>query len=342
MFLLVNSLIVGMAVGGLAEVLLCGRKIPRAEWLLMFERWVAPSSNSEEIRMKNTEVAVREAIERSFGTVGNGLKFILQGSSTNNTNVRNRSDLDLIVVAEFENWLLPNSFGNFPVGTVPSGRSMKDTYPLFRQRVYRALQNSEKLLMSVNINNKVIKLSPNSSARVECDVLPAFRVSRQRDTLNYLAPATDQGVIFITGSGKQIHSFPEQHLTNGKRKNNGTGYRYKQIVRILKKLRDRFDKNSTLLTAQPLPSSYQIECLVYNVPDRLLSGGDLYDAVLASASWIHNALCNGHRCDQLYQVNGIHSVFSHWGGGILGELGKSDDVDYCDNFITQVINEVGA
>jgi len=337
---MVHPVLMGAAVGGLAAALLSDRKVPRSEWLSMFERWVNPASAAEETRIVNTEAAIKRAIEARYGSKSNGIKFVRQGSSVNNTNTKNKSDLDLVIIAEFEEWFDPDTNGNFPAMFTPGGKQIADVYPQFRREILDALSGFN-LLTYVEEGRKAIKLTPLTDARVECDIVPAFRLKKYRPIANALnVPQTDDGIIFLSDSGHSIRSFPEQHLVNGKSKNTLTNHRYKQIVRIFKKMRNRFDNAATLLTSTELPSSYLIECLIYNVPSKRLTEGDLYDAVLSSAVWIKESLASGPRCNQLEQVNGIYSVFPHWGASLLTSLSKSDEVDMCERFVSRIMSDI--
>jgi hypothetical protein len=338
----VKPYIATSAVGGLAGLLLSERKIPHSEWTTMFSRWTGPASATEELRIRNTEAVVKKAISQGFGASSVDLKFIPQGSSTNNTNVKNKSDLDIIVLNEAEEWHRPDRTGNYPTLSSASGEKLTNVYKPFRQRVGAALSSSFELLMSIDDGNKAIKLSPFSDARVDCDVLPAFRVVVPRESRGLLTiPQNDEGIIFCNSDGESVISFPEQHLENGRQKNINTGYRYKQIVRVMKKLRDRFQANSGLLTVSRQPSSYEIECLVYNIPSANLTEGTLYDCVLSSASWLKNALSKGYACNNLLQVHRVYSMFPHWGRSLL-DIEKPSDVECCEAFVTRILEEVGS
>ena len=336
-----NPYIAAAAVGGLAGLLMSERKIPPSEWTTMFSRWTGPASTTEDLKIRNTETVVKKSISQGFGTSSVDLKFIPQGSSTNNTNVKNKSDFDIIVLNEAEEWHRPDRTGNYPTLSSASGEKLANVYQPFRQRVGAALSSSSELLMSIEDGNKAIKLSPFSDARVDCDVLPAFRVVVPRGSRGLLTiPQYDNGIIFCNSDGESIISFPEQHLENGRHKNVDTGYRYKQIVRIMKKLRDRFQAKSGLLTLSRLPSSYEIECLVYNIPSANLTELKLYDSVLSCASWLKNTLGKGYTCNNLVQVHRVYSMFPHWGRSLL-DNGKPSDVECCEIFVTRILEEVG-
>jgi len=341
-YAMVNPVLAGMALGGLAGALLMERKIPRSEWEVMFDRWTGPASPTEEARVAATEYAVRRAVETTFGGQV-AIKIIPQGSSVNNTNVKTKSDLDLVVLAEQDEFYLPNPTGGLPAGIVPNGHTVPNLYPQFRREVINALLRSDGLLMSVKDGGKALKLSPNTEARVDCDVLPAFRsIKTHPHQHSPFIPRTDKGIIFLDGSMNEVISYPEQHLENGRRRNDSTGHKYKKMVRILKKIKDRQLSGRKSLFVPTLPSSYQIECLVYNVPDHHLLVGGWYDSVMSCATWIHDALNDSILCNGLIQVNGMDPMFNHWdGAGLMSELLKPIDVERCDEFITQVLKDVG-
>lgn len=329
-----SPLVAGAGLGFLASTLLTSDSRPksRAEWETMFKGWTSPSSTTEQQKTDATERAVRHALAVSNDYQLSGIRIIAQGSSVNNTNTKNKSDIDLVVIAENQEWFAPATNSEFPPGFTGGAGTVHDDYPAFRNAVLSRLQNATSgLLMKATNGKKAIKLTPNSESRVECDVLPAFRWKQfrsavdERNTLN--------GIIFIDGAGDLVRSFPEQHLANGRNKNTNSNNRYKNVVRVLKKIRNRIEDESFI--SDDLPSSYQIECLVYNVPDAQLTYGTIYDATHEACKFLHQSLANGPRCNKLVQVHGVYFMFPHWGQTLLGNIPPSD-VEQCTNFVNRV------
>jgi hypothetical protein len=315
-----------------------GRRKSKSEWEAHFASWIAPASNSEEQRVRATENAVRQAIASSNTLSDYSIQIVPQGSSINNTNTRNNSDLDLVLIAEAEVWVRTAPGEPFPSDFNSTGASLADEYSLFRRQVLKTLHaSSGKLLADMSDANKAIKLRPLTKARVECDVVPTFRLRqikpRARSTL--LGGSEDRGVVFVSSDGSEVSSFPEQHLANGRHKNVRTANRYKHVVRILKKMRSLIDEG--LLYAHP--SSYEIECLVYNVPDWELKNGSHYDATVAAIQFLLDALSTGTKCNNLVQVHRVYSLFPHWGRGLL-DIFMPEEVERCREFISAVAREI--
>ncbi len=334
-----------LAVGTLAYALFSDhRSKSRSEWERDFERWVSPASSTEREKVDATERAVRSVLAASNSLTQMGVRVISQGSAVNNTNTRNRSDVDLIAIAEADPWHEKAPGEDFPTGFVPSGKSIKTELREYRDTIQQTLSAASYCLrMDVSDGKKAIRLSPVSDVRVDCDVLPAFRYRRYlpASKRGLIGPDAIDGIAFITSDDDLIVSFPEQHLANGRSKNVRTNNRYKHVVRVLKKLRDRFESQATILTQTDLPSSYEIECLVYNVPDQLLKDGTIFDATLQAAKWLSEHLSNGFWCDRLVQVHGIYSMFGHWGGSLLsGFFAKPAEVEVCEQFINRVVSEI--
>ena len=63
-------------------------------------------------------------------------------------------------------------------------------------------------------------------------------------------------------SGSRIINWPEQTYNNGVERNTATGRKYKRVIRILKRLRDRMQDDGIAI-AKKTPS-FLIECLVWN------------------------------------------------------------------------------
>lgn len=308
----------------------------RSEWLRSFGTWGGPSYPTEDAKVERTVRMVRGALAADPWLEPYRLKVFGQGSSENNTNVRLISDVDLVVVAENSVWWQAAPGESFPNSHVGEASDWATQYRDLRTAVYRAL--SDRFRESgISDGNKAIKLASTASTRVECDVLPCFRLYRYlpRAQQKGLTPRSEGGVLFGTSNGSHVVSFPEQHLENGRAKNKATGYRYKQVVRILKSVRQNFASNMTILTHEDLPSSFQLECLVYNVPNNRLCEGDLYDAVRAALHWATWALEEPSQANRLITVSERGQPFSTWLTGLLlghGEDGP-DDVAACRRFL---------
>jgi|GEM_PF-5285314 len=315
----------------------------RSSWLDSFGRWVGPSFATENDKIERTERMVRGALQSHPTLVTYPMKVFGQGSSTNNTNVRLTSDLDLVAVATESVWWAPADGEDFPASVSAGPANLEDIYASYRGEILQALTN--KFWQSgIDDANKTIKLAATDTSRVECDVLPCFRLHKYlpRAQWSNNTPAYWEGIIFVTGDGEVVHSFPELHLAHGRRKNVSTDYRYKQIARILKKLSTTLREQQTLLTREDLPSSFEIEAMLFNVPSWALTDGDLYDGVVTSLSWLSEALSDPATANQLSQVNNIEKLFPHWSTGFWGHGEEGpDEVAISRKFVNRVNELLG-
>jgi hypothetical protein len=324
------------------------RPLSRSEWLGRFEAWAGPASDTEDERVARTRRMVAEGISTALKSANYHyrLSFVAQGSSANNTNVKRNSDLDLVVVRE-DPWLSAWPGETLTAGMTNPFLSLNAEHAGFRRIVTSALEIAFGV-DGIRQGDYCIEVPP-SSARVYCDVLPAFRLHKMLPRSQWTSgrPTYIPGICFLTRGGEYIESFPEQHLDNGKSKNVATGYRYKKVVRVLKTFRRDFKDNQTILTQEPLPSSFEIESLVYNVPEAVLTAGDLYDAVAGTVAWLRDCLSSAADCNRLVQPNGFISLFAPWttlGRGLLAAIAWDvpDGVTTAREFLDRIARRMNA
>jgi len=163
------------------------------------------------------------------------IKLFVQGSYANNTNVRTESDVDVAVIQE-ETFLpeyrkdsvYPQSGADY--GFTPAPAAAKT----FKDEVQEALKC--KFGTDVERKNKSIKVHGNTY-RKDADTVPCrryrdYRQDYRRDASNFVG-----GVVIYPDNGGMIINYPEQHIANGRKKNNDTNHHYKKMVRIMKKMR---------------------------------------------------------------------------------------------------------
>ncbi len=283
----------------------------RSEWLSAFGQWDDPSSTSEDSRIKRTERMVADAVANCFPEFPSGSQTLRQGSSENNTNVKLVSDVDLVVL--LGDYVVHKFFPGDPQIYVPNtisvGASTTRDLSTIRSRVSSALvQKFGK--ENVDEGDKAFRVAATEGSRVECDVIPAARCVEywSRATWSGNVPEYKDGIIFLTKEGREIISFPQQHLANGRAKNVATGRRYKAVTRILKKFRQEMKARQTILGSD-LPSSNQIEALVYSVDDDVLRAGDLFTAVEGALRHIQYSLKSPELAKRLVQVNGFRYLY---------------------------------
>ena len=213
---------------------------------------------------------------------GRKIKIFIQGSYANNTNVKTKSDVDIAVIQEDiftteyrKNTAFPQSDSLYGfVKAKPSDKTFKD-------EVLECLRN--KFGNDVERKNKSIKVHGNTY-RKDADTVPCrryrdYRQNYGNDPLNYIG-----GVVIKADDGEIIINYPEQHIENGKNKNNNTNHYYKKFVRIMKKMRYLMEESSNYedVTAAKNVNSFMLESLLWNVDNEwYLNNCSKYNKTLA-------------------------------------------------------------
>src|SRR5690606_37119667 len=145
------------------------------------------------------------------------------------------------------------------------------TLQAFKDEVEMALK--EEFGRDVERKNKSIKIYGNTY-RVDVDAVACMR---HRDYTNDYAYDTNNylGVIFIqSAEGQTIINYPEQHIRNGRDKNNRTKLYYKKMVRIIKKM--RYIMQDEYIESANNVSSFGLESLLWNLPDEVFTKYAIY------------------------------------------------------------------
>lgn len=199
---------------------------------------------------------------------GRKVRLFLQGSYANNTNVRTQSDVDIAVVQEdvftteyrTDSNTFPQSDKDYNFCTASSSEIS------FKDEVQKCLE--KKFGKDVERGDKSIKIHGNSY-RKDADVVPCrryrdYRKDYRKDVDNYVP-----GVIIISDRGEIVINYPEQHISNGRKKNNETNRYYKKMVRIIKMLRYLMCRCG-YKEADDV-SSFGLESLLWNLPNALFT-----------------------------------------------------------------------
>lgn len=218
-------------------------------------RWARSPSPTEEEKCQNSVKLISEAIEKKFGS---SVSIFLQGSYKNRTNVKQDSDVDIVVL--HKDYYFPDTSGlredekrEYMTTFTASSYTFKD----YKSEVHN-LMDVTFGVSSVVRKSKCIRINGNSY-RVNADVVPCF-VHRRIRSGGYVEV---EGVEFEQDSGPRISSFPKQHFDNGVSKNSHSKEMYKPIVRILKNVRNELIADGSI--SKDLVSSFFLECLVWNV-----------------------------------------------------------------------------
>lgn len=141
---------------------------------------------------------------------------------------------------------------------------------------------------------------------MDADVIPAFayRYYNGNGEDDYIKPV---GIGFLTDKGVRINNWPKQAYENGVTKQSNTGERYKKMVRVVKKLRNKMQEDD-ILTVQDVPS-FLIESLVWNVPDDGFNHENYYDDVKYVVANCFNKTTKDEDCKEMCEANDIKYLF---------------------------------
>ena len=217
--------------------------------------WAKAPSETEEQKCQNVVKQISDSILDKYGS---DVSIFLQGSYKNRTNVRQDSDVDIVVL--HENYFFSDvSFLDESEKSEywKNFNGSQYTFQNFKSEVHDIANNTFGV-SRVNRKNKCIRIDGNSYT-VHADIVPCF--VHKRIGKNNVTEA--EGIEFEADSGIRTISFPKQHYDNGAEKNKNTNEMYKPVVRILKNVRNALLDNR--LIGEDLMPSFFLECLVWNV-----------------------------------------------------------------------------
>ena len=200
---------------------------------------------------KQAHVPIREALKDYDWPSDVKFQVFLQGSYKNDTNLGGDSDVDVVVCLTHR--LRPC------VAALTGKRLQKDaSYKAALQR-WESFRNHALKAMRAGFGDdahsgrKTLKV-PKGKIPADADVVITLRHK--------------QGVGFYLSDEKRwVVSYPQQHHQRGAKKEKATGGQFKRTVRMFKAARNHL-ASKRVLTKDDAPS-YFIECLLYNVPDKL-------------------------------------------------------------------------
>lgn len=260
-----------------------------------------PPSDTEEQKLTNSEYQVKEAIKKSEKLKNKSIKVFGQGSYANDTNVKNNSDIDINVRLDDTVFVdVPNGISKNDFGYSDSTYKFSE----YRKDIYDALVDyfGKDYIFD---KNKCITVLANST-RVETDVVPTFRLDRYD---NEKKASKSEGVRFIAKDFSTITNYPLQHIENGKLKNTDTQKRFKRLTRIFRRLRYKMIDDNVDVSENI--TSFLLECLVWNVPNRIFNDYDTWtDRLKQSIIYIYNATKEGQEiCEEWGEVSELLYLF---------------------------------
>jgi hypothetical protein len=234
----------------------------------LLARWVKPSSTDEVSRQERAVRMVRDAIDDSDELNSESRELYAKGSYANNTNVRIDSDVDIAIDCHRLFYWDYASYVTQPNPALPhTPYTGKWTPAAWRAAVVAALEAKFGKSDVDTTGSVAIKIKEIAGSRPSIDVVPGFhyKLYTEPDKSSW----HDGSCVFPT-SGKKIVNWPDQQLYNGRKKNDATGKRYKDFVRVLKNAENYLSDQKTI----PDLASFLMECLVWNVDNDTLKLGD--------------------------------------------------------------------
>ena len=268
-----------------------------------FVSWSKGPGQTEADKCSNAETTVRKAIKASEQLAALDVSVFAQGSYSARTNVRQNSDVDICV--RYDSAFFPD----YPKGTTrETFGHVEGSLPFadFKSMLQKALQDYVGKT-GVTRGNKAFDVHANTY-RIDADVVPTFEHRRYTGRKN--ADGSDHywsGVAFDPDSGSRVINWPEQTYNNGVERNTATERKYKRVIRILKRLRDRM-QNDGIAISKKTPS-FLIECLAWNA-DIDAFNKDTYTAIvrhLLADLW--NRTREDDDCSEWGEVNELKYLF---------------------------------
>lgn len=249
--------------------------------------WTSPLSKTEEQRVENTIKMIKDAVTSYDKLSDCTMEIFAQGSYANNTNVRQNSDVDICVM------LTSTFFCSYVDGKTDADYGYSEgsiSYIDYKSYVVEALKKKFGS-DSVTVKNKSICIDANSY-HVNADAVPAFQY-RDYKIIGSTDPDTYvEGIKFFSKSGAVVINHPKDHIKNGIQKNNDTNYEYKKLVRIMKHIRN--DMVDAGKADGDKITSFLIECLVWNVPNKKITESSSWAAAVQTAiAYLWNAINDG-------------------------------------------------
>ena len=276
------------------------------DWEAWFRSAAEPPSNNEDAKRDRTYNQIKDALRSYEPLQGRPYRIFVKGSYANNTNVRLDYDVDIAVEYEgFFYWdgvfdLADSSRDDLGITANTDTYGRED----FKRDIHGALNQAFE---SDSVEEGQIALRVRAGkTTLPADVVPSWEYRRYDGISANGTPEFNRGTCVYPKTGARKVNYPDQQKANGTSKNNRTGYRYKRLVRIVKKLHSRLrDADSITIT---LPS-YLIECLVFNVPDEGFGHANFVDDVRYVLARIFNATLSTGDWNDWEEVNGLKYLF---------------------------------
>jgi hypothetical protein len=268
-------------------------------WEDAFKIWSQGPSQTEQEKCDRAVTAIKKAIAADPKLSRKNVVTFPQGSYRNRTNISLDSDVDVCVCCK------DTFFEDYPEGTTREtfgNVAASYSYPEFKNDVETALVNHFGRA-KVTRGQKAFDIKDHTY-RVDADAVPTFEHRRYAVDKSWI-----EGVELRPDDGRplKIINWPQQAYDNGVRKHTATSRRYKKIVRILKNLRNRMQKDG-VKEANDI-ASFFIECLVWNVPNDHFGHTTLTNDVRSCLIFLYNNTLKDADCTEWGEVSELKYLF---------------------------------
>ena len=226
---------------------------------------------------KQAHLPVRQALDAHKGLSQFKYEVFLQGSYKNDTNLGGDSDVDVVIRLNAK--LRPS------VAVLTGERLQEDSSHKFVHRHWKSFRDEALKAMrgrfgnAVKSGRKTLKV-PKGKIPADADLVVTVR---HREGIGF----------YLSDERRWVVSFPQQHHAQGLKKEKATSMRFKRTIRMFKAARNRLVEKGAL-KKEDAPS-YFIECLLYNVPNKLFKS-ELAPAYTGILAWLETVNPKDFQC----------------------------------------------
>jgi hypothetical protein len=272
-----------------------------SEWESTLTTWSQPLGKVEDEKAQRAITAIERAVANSAALADKYVQPFVQGSYLNKTGVRQESDVDVCVLSR----------RTFHMNSIPAPHTRASLGISDATYDFNQLRSDVEAALvagfgraAVKNGNKAFNVRENTY-RVEADVVPCFEYRHY--LVEYGQLKYEEGTCLIARDGTFITNFPMQQHRNGLRKDESTHYRFKPMVRAVKKLCCEM-ADEGIGAAKPM-KSFLLESLVWNVSDDTFTAPSVRQRV-NDVLYIIEVMTGYDKGASYKEENGIKPLFS--------------------------------
>ena len=277
------------------------------DWKATLRSWVKPPSDNEDAKRNTTESEIKKALSASARLKNVQYKVYAKGSYANNTNVRLDYDVDIAV--ECTEFCYHDIEGAAKAKKDKVDASFRPYGKAYRPKDFKG--DVEAALVdaygraAVSRGNMALRVRERKTT-LPADVVPCCTYILVSDIDPSGNLTSRHGARLHPDKGPHINNWAQQQYDRGVTKNNATGFRYKFMVRALKRLENELV--SERLLPNELPSFF-IECLVFNVTDDAFQHKTYVQDMREVLRQIFNSTLKEETCHEWVEANYMKYLF---------------------------------